>query len=552
MARLQSAVELEELRAKILASRDPARPCIAVCAGAACDGMDSAAVAAAFLAEVDRQELGGRLEVRTTGCHGYCEKGPNVVVTPGDVCYFEVQPADVPEIVAATLKGEVIERLVYRDPSTGAKAVHMNEVPFYRHQTRLLIGDNPKIDPMRIDDYLAVGGYAALVKALTEMSPEQVLDEVKKANLRGRGGGGFPAGSKWETTRNAPEKTKYVIVNGHEGESAAFMDRAMLTGNPHKVLEGLIIGAYAIGAQQGFMYTRHDMPLLTKHVRAALAQAQEYGLLGENILGTGFDFKVELHFDVGIFVSGESSALMRSIEGNPPEPRPKYIRTSVSGIWDKPSNLNNVETWANVPQIISRGAEWFTSIGSAGSKGTKLISLSGHVVNSGVVEVPMGTPLRTLVFDIGGGVRDGKTLKAIHFGGAMGGSIPAHLIDAQLDFDEMSKLGAPIGAGGLLLMDEDTDMIEMARYLLDFLVNESCGKCVPCREGMQQMRHILANLTQGKGKPGDLERLEDLAEVTGLSSLCALGKTSADPLKSMFRYFKPEYESRIPGGSGGK
>ena len=552
MAKLQSATELEELRAKILASREPARPCIAVCAGAACDGMDSAAVAAAFLAEVDHQKLGGKLEVRTTGCHGYCEKGPNVVVTPGDVCYFEVQPADVPEVVAATLKGEVVERLVYKDPSTGAKAVHMNEVPFYKHQTRLLIGDNPKIDPMRIDDYLAVGGYAALVKALTEMSPDQVLDEVKKANLRGRGGGGFPAGSKWETTRNAPEKTKYVIVNGHEGESAAFMDRAMLTGNPHKVLEGLIIGAYAIGAQQGFMYTRHDMPLLTKHVRAALAQAQEYGLLGENILGSGFDFKVELHFDVGIFVSGESSALMRSIEGNPPEPRPKYIRTSVSGIWDKPSNLNNVETWANVPQIISRGADWFTSIGSEGSKGTKLISLSGHVVNSGVVEVPMGTPLRTLVFDIGGGVRDGKILKAIHFGGAMGGSIPAHLIDVQLDFDEMSKLGAPIGAGGLLLMDEDTDMIEMARYLLDFLVNESCGKCVPCREGMPQMRHILTNLTQGKGKQGDLERLEDLAEVTGLSSLCALGKTSADPLKSMFRYFKPEYESRIPGGGGGK
>jgi len=552
MARLQSAVELDELRAKILASRDPARPCIAVCAGAACDGMDSAAVAAAFLAAVDEHRLAGKLEVRTTGCHGYCEKGPNVVVTPGDICYFEVQPADVPDIVAATLKGEVVERLVYQDPVTGAKAVHMDEVPFYKHQTRLLIGDNPKIDPMRIDDYLAVGGYAALVKALTEMSPEQVLGEVKKANLRGRGGGGFPAGSKWETTRNAPDKTKYVIVNGHEGESAAFMDRAMLTGNPHKVLEGLIIGAYAIGAQRGFMYTRHDMPLLTKHVRAALAQAEEYGFLGEDILGSGFDFEVELHFDVGIFVSGESSALMRSIEGNAPEPRPKYIRTSVSGIWDKPSNLNNVETWANVPQIISRGAEWFTRMGSEGSKGTKLISLSGHVVNSGVVEVPMGTPLRTLVFDIGGGVRDGKALKAIHFGGAMGGSIPAQLIDARLDFDEMSKLGAPIGAGGLLLMDEDTDMIEVARYLLDFLVNESCGKCVPCREGMPQMRHILTNLTEGKGKPGDLERLEDLAEVTGLSSLCALGKTSADPLKSMFRYFKPELESRIPAGSEGK
>ena len=545
MARLNSAAELEALRAKILAGRDPAKPCIAVCAGAACDGMDSAAVARAFLAEVDRQRLGERLEIRTTGCHGYCERGPNVVVTPGEICYFEVSPADVPEIVAATLRGEVVERLVYHDPASGAKAVHMNEVPFYKHQTRLLIGDNPKIDPMKIDDYLAVGGYAALIKALTEMSPDQVLDEVKKANLRGRGGGGFPAGSKWETTRNAPEKTKYVIVNGHEGESAAFMDRAMLTGNPHKVLEGLIIGAYAIGAQRGFMYTRHDMPLLEKHVRNALAQAKEYGLLGENILGSGFSLEVELHFDVGIFVSGESSALMRSIEGNAPEPRPKYVRTSVSGIWDKPSNLNNVETWANVPQIISRGAEWFTSIGSEKSKGTKLISLSGNVVNSGVVEVPMGTPLRTLVFDIGGGVRDGKTLKAIHFGGAMGGSIPASLIDAPLDFDGMSKLGAPIGAGGLLLMDEDTDMVEVARYLMDFLTQESCGKCVPCREGMQQMLQTLTRLTEGRGRQGDLELLEDLVEVTGLGSLCALGKTSGDPLKSMFRYFRPEYEARI-------
>ena len=401
----------------------------------------------------------------------------------------------------------------------------------------------------RIDDYIAVGGYAALAKALTRMTPDQVLDEVKKANLRGRGGGGFPAGLKWETTRNAPEKTKYVIVNGHEGESAAFMDRAMLTGNPHRVLEGLIIGAYAIGAQQGFIYTRHDSPSMARHITAALAQAAECGLLGKNILGTGFDFDVELHFDVGIFVSGESSALMRSIEGNAPEPRPKYIRTSVSGIWDKPSNLNNVETWANVPEIINRGADWFTGIGTEKSKGTKLVSLSGHVVNSGVVEVPMGTPLRTIVFDIGGGVPDGKAPKAIHFGGAMGGSIPISMIDAKLDFDEMSKLGAPIGAGGLLVMDEDTDMVEMARYLLDFLVKESCGKCTPCREGMWQMLKILTDIIEGRGRKFDLERLADLTEVTSLGSLCALGKTSSDPLKSMLRYFKPEFEARIAGGS---
>ena len=552
MPRLETTAELEKLREEIVASRDPAKPCIAVCGGAACDGLDSAAVGAAFAAEIQKQGAAAKLDFRVTGCHGYCSKGPNVLAGPGDVCYFEVKPEDVPEVVAATLKGEVVDRLVYRDPVSGEKAVHMHEVPFYKHQMRILTGDIPKIDPTRIDDYIAVGGYSALAKALTKMSSNDVLNEVKKANLRGRGGGGFPAGLKWETTRNAPEKTKYVIVNGHEGESAAFMDRAMLTGNPHRVLEGLIIGAYAIGAQQGFIYTRHDTPSMARHVTRALEQARELGLLGKNILGTGFDFDVELHFDVGIFVSGESSALMRSIEGNPPEPRPKYIRTSVSGIWDKPSNLNNVETWANVPEIINRGADWYTSIGSEKSKGTKLVSLSGHVVNSGVVEVPMGTPLRSIVFDIGGGVPDGKAPKAIHFGGAMGGSIPIDMIDAPLDFDGMSKLGAPIGAGGLLVMNEDTDMVEIARYLLDFLVKESCGKCVPCREGMHQMLKILTGIINGEGRKFDLERLADLTEVTSLGSLCALGKTSSDPLKSMLRYFKPEFEARIAAGSEAK
>jgi len=545
MPRLQTVAELEKLRAGILAGRDPAKPCIAVCGGAACDGLDSAAVGSAFAAEIKKQSLEAKVDFRVTGCHGLCNKGPNVIAGPGDVCYFEVKPEDVPEVVASTVKGEVVDRLIYRDPSTGAKAAHMNEIPFYKHQMRILLGDIPRIDPTSIDDYIGVGGYSALAKALTTMTPDQVLEEVKKANLRGRGGGGFPAGLKWETTRNAPEKTKYVIVNGHEGESAAFMDRAMLTGNPHRVIEGLIIGAYAIGAQQGFIYTRHDSPSMARHITKALTQAAEYGLLGKNILGTGVDFEVELHFDVGIFVSGESSALMRSIEGNAPEPRPKYIRTSISGIWDKPSNLNNVETWANVPEIINRGADWYTSIGSEKSKGTKLVSLSGHVVNSGVVEVPMGTPLRTIVFDIGGGVPDGKAPKAIHFGGAMGGSIPISMIDAPLDFDGMSKLGAPIGAGGLLVMNEDTDMIEMARYLLDFLVKESCGKCTPCREGMWQMLKILTDIIKGRGRKFDVERLADLTEVTSLGSLCALGKTSSDPLKSMLRYFKPEFEARI-------
>lgn len=552
MTRLHSAAELEQLRATLLKSRDPARPSISVCAGAACHGLDSLRVADAFQAEVEKLGSSAGVDVRVTGCHGYCEKGPNVVVGPAEVCYFQVKPGDVPEIVDSARSGKVIERLVYKHPLTGEKAVHMNEVPFYKHQMRLLIGDNTRIDPMRIDDYIAVGGYAALSKALFQMTPDQLVDEVKKANLRGRGGGGFPAGQKWETTKNAPSDEKFVIVNGHEGEPGAFMDRALFTGNPHKVLEGLIIGAIAIGSHTGFIYTRHDSPQLIKHIKQALAQAEEYGLLGDNILGSGFNFHVELHFDVGIFVSGESSALMRSIEGLPPEPRPKYIRTSVAGIWDKPSNLNNVETWANVPQIIEKGAQWYTSIGTAGSKGTKLVSLSGNVVDSGVVEVPMGTPLRKIVFDIGGGVAGGKAAKAVHFGGPMGGSIPASLIDAPLDFDELAKLGAPIGAGGLLVMDEDTDMVDIARYFLEWLTNESCGKCTPCREGMWQTMKVLENIGKGKGRSGDLERLENLNEVTGSACLCALGKTAADPLRSMLRYFKPEYEGEIAAASDNK
>ena len=377
------------------------------------------------------------------------------------------------------------------------------------------------------------------------MSPEQVLEEIKKANLRGRGGGGFPAGLKWETARNAPGEEKYVIVNGHEGEPGAFMDRALFTGNPHSVLEGLIIGAYAIGSHQGFIYTRHDSPQLRNNIAVALTQAEEYGLLGENILGSGFNFNVEVHLDIGIFVSGESSALMRSIEGKNPEPRPKYIRTSVSGIWEKPSNLNNVETWANVPQIINRGSEWYTSIGTERSKGTKLISLSGNIVNTGVVEVPFGTTLREIVYDIGGGIPNGKKLKAVHFGGPMGGSIPESLLDTPLDFDELAKLGAPIGAGGMFVLDEDTNMVDVTRFFLNFLTNESCGKCVPCREGIRQMLKIVTNISEGKGREGDIELLEEISEVAGAASLCALGKTASDPLLSTLRYFRDEYEANI-------
>jgi NADP-reducing hydrogenase subunit HndC len=546
MPRINSAVELEAFRKGLLSKKDPLKPCIAVCAGTGCLGLGNDRVISAFEDEVKKRSLEAKVDIRATGCHGFCEKGPLVVITPEEICYVEVTPQDIPEIVAQTVIGKkVIDRLIYTDPDTGEKAAHQSEIPFYKKQMRHLIGNNSKIDPKSIDEYLVLGGYAALSKSLFEMSPEQVLEEIKKANLRGRGGGGFPAGLKWETARNAPGDEKYVIVNGHEGEPGAFMDRALFTGNPHSVLEGLIIGAYAIGSHRGFIYTRHDSPQLRNHIAIALAQAEEYGFLGDNILGSGFNFTVEVHLDIGIFVSGESSALMRSIEGKTPEPRPKYIRTSVSGVWDKPTNLNNVETWANVPQIIDQGAEWYAGIGTERSKGTKLISLSGNVVNTGIVEVPFGTTLREIVYDIGGGIPNGKKLKAVHFGGPMGGSIPEGLLDTPLDFDELAKLGAPIGAGGLLVLDEDASMVDVTRFFLNFLTNESCGKCVPCREGIRQMLKIVTRISEGKGKKGDIALLEEIAAVAGAASLCALGKTASDPLLSTLRYFKEEYEANI-------
>ena len=549
MARINSAAELEELRNGIVSGKDPNRPCIAVCGGTTCLGLGNRELVKAFEGEIRKKSLQDKVDVIMTGCHGFCARGPNVVIYPEEICYLEVKPEDAAEILSETIVGKkIVERLVYID-GDGRKLPYRNDIPFYGKQTRNLMGNNSRIDPKKIEDYIALGGYSALAKALFEMGPEKVLEEIKKASLRGRGGGGFPAGSKWETTRNAPGDEKYVIVNGHEGEPGAYMDRALFQGNPHAILEGLIIGAYAIGAHQGYIYTRHDSPELRSNIDGALAQAEEYGFLGKNILGSGFDFAIEVHLDVGIFVSGESSALMRSIEGKPPEPRPKYIRTSVSGIREKPSNLNNVETWANVPLIIGNGHEWYAGIGSERSKGTKCISLSGNVVNTGVVEVPFGTPLREIVYDIGGGIPNGKKLKAAHFGSAMGGSIPEKFLDTPLDFDAFSKLGAAIGAGGLLIMDEDTGMVEMTRFFLNFLTKESCGKCVPCREGIRQMLHILDDMSEGKGKEGDIELLEEICEVTKAASLCSLGRTASDPLRSALRHFRDEFEAKIVGES---
>jgi NADP-reducing hydrogenase subunit HndC len=546
MPRINSPAELEELRKGILSKRDPNKPCITLCSGTACHASGSKEVAASIEEEIKKQGLSAKVDFRKTGCHGFCEKGPIIVIHPEKICYLQIEPKDVPEIISETIKGKkVIERLLYTDPTTNEKIVHEFEIPFYKNQERLVFGSNGEIDPARIDDYLALGGYSALAKALSQMTPEQVLEEVKKSNLRGRGGGGFPAGRKWEECRNAPGEIKYVIVNADEGDPGAYMDRSLLEGNPHSVLEGLTIGAYAIGSHEGYIYVRQEYPLAVENVGIAIQQAQEYGFLGENILGSGFDFTVKVHRGAGAFVSGESSALMTAIEGRVGEPRPKYIHTAVKGVRDRPSCLNNVETWATVPLIISKGADWFAQLGTEGSKGTKIFSLVGKVNNTGLVEVPMGITLRDIIYKLGGGIPGGKKFKAVQTGGPSGGCIPEEQLDMKVDFDELTKAGSMMGSGGMIVMDEDTCMVDVARYFLDFLSDESCGKCVPCREGIRQMLKVLTNISKGKGQEGDIELLEELSEVTKDASLCALGRTAANPVLSTIRYFQDEYEAHI-------
>ncbi len=546
MSRINSPAELEQFRKGILSKRDPNKPCITLCSGSACLASGSSQVAVSLTEEIEKQGLSDQVDIRRTGCHGFCERGPIVVVHPEETSYFQITPEDVPKIISQTVKeNQVIERLLYTDPGTDEKIVHESEIPFYKHQERLVLGSNGSIDPKSIDDYLAIGGYSALAKVLSGMTPEQVLEEVEKSNLRGRGGGGFPAGRKWQGSRDAPGEIKYVIVNADEGDPGAYMNRSTLEGNPHSVLEGLIIGAYAIGAREGYVYVRQEYPLAVENVDIAIEQAEAYGLLGENILGSGFDFTVQVHQGAGAFVSGESTALMTALEGRVGEPRPKYIRSNVKGLWEKPSVLNNVETWANVPLIINKGADWFSQFGTEGSKGTKVFSLVGKVTNTGLVEVPMGTTLRDIIFRIGGGIPGGKKFKAVQTGGPSGGCIPEELLGLQVDFDELTKAGSMMGSGGMIVMDEDTCMVDVARYFIHFLTDESCGKCVPCREGLRQMHKILTDITEGKGREGDIELLEELSEVAKDASLCALGKSAPNPILSTIRYFRDEYEAHI-------
>ncbi|MFH1113578.1 MAG: NADH-ubiquinone oxidoreductase-F iron-sulfur binding region domain-containing protein [Pseudomonadota bacterium] len=546
MPRINTSDELEKVRQEIVSRNDPNEPCVSICAGAGCIASGAGEVITAFQAEIEKQGLNTEVNTKGTGCPGFCERGPVVVIYPEEICYLQVKPGDVPEIVSQTIKEKkVVDRLLFVDPSTGEKATYESHIPFYKNQERIIISANIRIDPKDIDDYLAIGGYSALAKALLQMTSDQVLEEVKKSNLRGRGGGGFPAGRKWEGSRNAPEPVKYVIVNADEGDPGAFMDRALLEGNPHSIIEGLTIGAYAIGAHEGYIYVRQEYPLAVENVIIAIKQAEEYGLLGKDILGSGFDFIVKVHRGAGAFVCGESTALMTALEGRAGEPRPKYIRSNVVGLWGRPSVLNNVETWANVPHIINKGADWFAQYGTESSKGTKIFSLVGKINNTGLVEVPMGITLRDIIYKIGGGIPGGKKFKAVQTGGPSGGCIPEELLDLEVGFDELSKVGSMMGSGGMIVMDEDTCMVDVARYFMEFLTDESCGKCVPCREGMRQMLKILTNITRGKGKEGDIELLEQLSETAREAALCALGKSSPNPFLSTLKYFRDEYEAHV-------
>ena len=543
---IRSPKDLEKLREEIKSKRKPSKTSISVCVSTGCVALNAPKVKEAFIAELEKQGLKDQVEIKETGCLGFCEQGPRVTIYPEEICYFKVKPEDAPEIVSkGILEKKIVERLLYKDPATGKGVQKLEDIPFYKYQHRLLLENNAKIDPKNIEDYIALGGYSALAKVLFEMTPEQVVEEVKKSKLRGRGGGGFPTGLKWETTRNAPGEPKYVIVNCDEGDPGAFMDRSLMEGNPHSVLEGLIIGAYAVGANEGFVYVREEYPIAVENISTAIRQAEEYGLLGNDIMGSNLSFKVKVHKGAGAFVSGESSALMTAIEGKVGEPRPKYVHTAVKGLWNKPSLLNNVKTWASIPLIVLKGAEWFKSIGTQGSSGTMIFSLVGKVNNTGLVEVPMGITLRDLIFKIGGGIRNGKKFKAVQIGGPSGGFIPEQCLDIPVDYDELVRVGAMMGSGGMVVMDEDTCMVDVARYFVDFLLEESCGKCIPCREGLRVLSGTLGDICAGKGKGEDIQTTEEIAETMRDSLLCALGKTAANPVLTSLKYFRDEWEQHI-------
>jgi NADH:ubiquinone oxidoreductase subunit F (NADH-binding)/(2Fe-2S) ferredoxin/NAD-dependent dihydropyrimidine dehydrogenase PreA subunit len=548
MPKLATHAKLEKHRAQVAPMANPDRPCISVCGGTGCRVYGSENVWQALEEEIERKGVDAQVsyEVKATGCHGFCEKGPLVVIRPQGLFYTHVSVEDVEEIVAETIiGGKVIERLLYEDPATGSAVEHEEDVSFYKHQHRLILDLNGIIDPARIDEYIAHGGYASLSRVLDSMTPEELIETINTSGLRGRGGAGFPTGLKWQLCRQEPGDVKYVICNADEGDPGAYMDRSIMEGNPHRVLEGMILGAYAIGARQGYVYIRNEYPLAVRHLRLAIEQAEESGLLGENILGSGFGFNVRIKLGSGAFVCGEETALMASIEGRIGEPRPRPPYPAQEGLWGKPSNINNVKTWATVPIILSRGADWYAAIGTEKSKGTMIFSVVGNINNTGLVEVPMGISLRELVYDIGGGIPGGKPLKAVQIGGPSGGCIPAEHLDVPVDYESLTGLGAIMGSGGMVIADEDTCMVDFARYFMAFTQEESCGKCVPCRVGTKAMLATLERICAGEGRPGDLDYLQELGNEIKRSSLCGLGQTAPNPVLSTLRYFEDEFNAHI-------
>jgi len=546
MRKIKSVPDLERWKEHILSKQKQDEVVVSVCGGTGCHAYGCKKVKDQFAKAIKKIDIDNKIRLRFTGCRGFCERGPIVTIQPQGIFYQRVQEKDVPLILSETVeKGKILEHLLYEDAITKRKVTSEKEIPFYKAQNRLVLGMNGLIEPTKIEDYIGIGGYQALAKAIFEMKPEQIINEIKASGLRGRGGAGFPTGKKWEDCRNTPGEIKYIICNCDEGDPGAYMDRSLLEGNPHSVLEGMIIGAYAIGGSHGYIYVRHEYPLACKNGEIAITQARKAGLLGKNILGSGFSFDVEIAKGGGAFVCGESTALIASIEGKVGEPRSKQIHTVTRGLWEKPTNLNNVETWANVPLIINKGSQWFSSIGTEKSKGTKIFSLVGKVKNTGLVEVPMGITLGKIIFDIGGGQQDGRKIKAVQTGGPSGGCIPASLFDLPVDFDSLTNVGSMMGSGGMIVMDEGTCMVDVAKYFVHFLQEESCGKCLPCREGLKRMGQILDGITEGKGNEESLSLLEELAEVVADTSLCGLGKTAPNPVLSALRYFRPEFEAHI-------
>ena len=519
---------------------------ILICTGTGCTASGAKDVLAKFDEELKAKKLREEVSLVETGCHGFCEGGPLVIIYPEGTFYTRVKPEDVAEIVEEhILKGRIVSRLLFKEPLTAEQVPNYDEIAFYKKQHRLVLGNCGHINPDSIEEYIGADGYEGLAKAILTMTPEQVVEEMKKTGLRGRGGGGFPTGMKWMFCSKSPGPKKYVICNADEGDPGAFMDRSLLEGDPHAILEGMAICAYAIGADEGYIYCRAEYPLAIKRLKKAIAQAEEAGLLGEKILGTDFSFTLHIKEGAGAFVCGEETALMASIEGRRGMPRPRPPFPAVKGLWEKPSNINNVETFANVPYIFRVGAEEYAKLGTEKSKGTKVFALTGKINNTGLAEVPMGITMREIIFEIGGGIMGGKKFKAVQIGGPSGGCIPEKLLDTPIDYDSLIAAGAMMGSGGLVVMDEDTCMVDVAKFFLNFTQSESCGKCTPCREGTKRMLEMLTAITEGKGKDGDIEKLERLAKSIKAGALCALGQTAPNPILSTLRYFRDEYEAHI-------